>query len=437
VIIATAILISINWKLTLLAYLPLSLLSVLVKTIGRQIHERFERIQEQFSSLTTHVQENISGIRVVQAFSRESSQISDFEALNHEYVQGNLKLIRLSGIFFPLMSGLIGLSSVALLWFGGREVIAGRLSLGELVAFMGYLGMLSWPTIAIGWVINIFQRGAASMDRILRILEQEPAIRSAPAAWVPDRVRGEIEFRNLTFRYPGSEKPVLRNITIKLRAGETLALVGRTGSGKSTLISLLPRLHDPPPDSVFIDGQDVRHWDLATLRRSLGLVPQETFLYSDTVWENIAFGRKDPSEQEIMEVAQAAQVDGDIMEFPQKLRTRVGERGITLSGGQRQRIAISRALLVTSPILILDDSLSNVDTQTEERILERLTHWRQRCTAILVSHRISTIKNAHQIVVLEDGAIVEQGNHASLLAEQGLYASLYQKQLLEEELAET
>ncbi len=434
-IIATVILLNLNWELTLLAYIPLVLVSLTVKKLGRQIHDRFEIIQEQLSNMSTKVQENVSGIRVVKAFAREDSEIGAFRGLNLEYIRRNISLIRLWGLYYPLMTALIGMSSVALLWFGGRQVIEGHLTLGEFVAFMGYLGMMIWPVIAVGWVINIYERGAASMGRILEIMESEPEIHDAPDAAVPESVRGALEFRNLNFQYPNSKIPVLHNINLDVPAGTTLAIVGHTGSGKSTLINLIPRLFDPPAETVFMDGHDVRKWPLAELRRNIGYVPQETFLFSDTIRENIGFGKPGAiSDADSAWAARVSQIAGDIETFSRKMFTYVGERGITLSGGQKQRVAISRAVAILPKILIFDDSLSNVDTYTEERILGELTQVMKDRTTILVSHRISTVKNAHQIVVLKDGAIVEQGTHESLMAHKGVYADLYFKQLLEEEL---
>jgi len=435
-VIATGILIRLNWKLTLLVYVPLVLASLTVKKVGQQVHDRFESIQEQFSAISTKAQENLSGIRVVKAFAREQSEIEEFRRLNEDYVRRNLSLIRLWGIYYPLMSALLGCSAVALLWFGGREVMSGRLSLGEFVAFIGYLAMLTWPTIAAGWVINIFQRGSASMQRILAILQAQPAIRDAEGASAPPETRGEITVRNLSFRYPGTDRWALRDLSFTLPPGHTLAVVGRTGSGKSTLASLIPRLFDPPDGTLFVDGIDVRRWPLARLRGAIGYVPQETFLFSETIHENIVFGRTgETGSDEVERAARVSQVAGDIDSFPRKYETFVGERGITLSGGQKQRVAISRAVAVNPRILILDDALSNVDTYTEERILGELSRVMHGRTTILVSHRVSTIRHAHRIIVLEDGAIAETGTHESLMERQGVYAELYRKQLLEEELA--
>ena len=435
-IICTFILLRLNWQLTLLAYIPLVLMSISVKKIGGQIHDRFESIQEQFSNLSTKAQENLSGIRVVKAFAREESEIAEFGKLNLDYVRRNVSLIKLWGLFYPMMTALVGMSSVALLWFGGRQVILGRLTLGEFVAFMGYLAMLTWPTIAVGWVINIFQRGSASMGRILQIMDAQPDIHDEPEASAPKSVNGALEFRNLTFQYPNSKNPALHNIRMVVPAGTTLAIVGHTGSGKSTLINLIPRLFDPPPGTLLLDGRDVRQWPLFELRKNIGYVPQETFLFSDTIKENIAFGcEAATADTHVDWAAHISQIAEDIESFSHKMQTYVGERGITLSGGQRQRVAISRAVAILPKILIFDDSLSNVDTYTEERILEELTKVMKDRTTILVSHRISTVKNAHQIVVLKEGAIVEHGTHASLMERQGVYADLYQKQLLEEELA--
>lgn len=433
---ATAILLRLNWKLTLLAYVPLVLASIAVKQLGGRIHDRFEEIQAQFARLTEKVQENIAGIRVIQAFAREEAEIRSFHALNQEYVRRNIRLIRLWGIFYPLMSALIGLSSVALLWYGGRAVVRGALTLGEFVAFLGYLSLLTWPTIAVGWVINIFQRGSASMERMLEILRVQPQIGDDTAPEMPESERGAVEVRALSFRYDRSPRAVLQDVSFSLPAGETLAIVGRTGSGKSTLVNLIPRLFDPPPGTVFVDGVDVRRWPLGELRRRIGFVPQEAFLFSDTVFANLAFGLPEGAPAETVErAAETAHLAAEIAAFPRRYQTLVGERGITLSGGQKQRAAIARALALEPQILILDDSFSSVDTYTEERVLRNLLEATRGRTTILVSHRISTVRHARQILVLENGRVVERGDHASLMALGGVYADLYRKQLLEEELA--
>ena len=435
IIIATYKLLSMSWQLTLLAYVPLILASVSAKSFGRRIHDRFQSIQEQFSALSTQIQENLAGIRVVKSFAREESEVEVFKKLNREYVARNIPLIRLWGIFYPLMTVLSGLSTVAVLWFGGKLIMEGRLTLGDLVAFLDYLMMLRWPTMAIGRVINIFERGSASMGRILLVMQTPPQIASTPQAAPVEKPRGEIRILGLTFRYPGAQKPALRDIDITVPPGTTLAIVGHTGSGKSSLVNLIPRLYDPPPGTIRVDGKDVRDWPLSDLRRCIGYVPQETFLFSDTIRENIAFGREDGMpEPELEWAARASQIAEDIESFSNGMNTYVGERGITLSGGQKQRIAISRALSIHPRILIFDDSLSNVDTYTEERILEELFKIMKDRTTILVSHRISTVRNAHQIVVLRDGAIAEKGTHDSLMERDGVYAALYRKQLLEEEL---
>jgi ATP-binding cassette subfamily B multidrug efflux pump len=373
---------------------------------------------------------------VVKSFAREEAETGQFHALNLEYVRRNIGLIRLWGAFYPLMSALIGLSSVALLWYGGRAVMTGVLSLGEFVAVLGYLALLTWPTIAIGWVINILQRGAASMGRMIEISGIKPQIEEAEPTELPVNRRGAVEIRNLTFQYPNADRPALHEIDVAIAAGETLGIVGATGSGKSTLLNLLPRLYDPPCGTVHIDGVDVRRWPLAELRRSIACVPQDTFLFSATIAGNVAFGvGGDPKPEEIEWAARMAHLAEDVSSFPQAYQTLVGERGITLSGGQKQRVSLARALIASPKILILDDALSSVDTYTEERILENLAESTRGMTRIIVSHRVSTVKGAHQIVVLKNGRIVERGDHASLMALGGAYADLYQRQLLEEELA--
>jgi len=430
-VLTISILVIINLPLAILTLLPLLAVSICVKYFGKQIHQRFEKIQEQFAVLTTLAQENVSGIRVVKAYNQEEAFIGRFQEANEEYVDRSLSLVKVWGIFNPLLTFLLGLSSVGLLWYGGRQVIQGSITVGDFVAFMAYLSMLTWPTIALGWVINIFERGSASMGRINEIFQSRPEIRDEHPTPL-SKLEGNIRVSHLTFAYNGV--PVLKNLTFKIPSGQTLAIVGRTGSGKSTLVNLLCRLYRVPKAGIFIDDNDINDIPLETLRTHIGYVPQETFLFSETVHQNIAFGKPDSSLQSIQESARISNIWPDIQEFPRKFETFVGERGITLSGGQRQRIAISRALLVNPRILILDDALSSVDTDTEERILQELSGEFSNRTVILISHRISTVRMADQILVLDKGEIVERGTHDDLLEAEGHYATLYERQLLKEEL---
>jgi len=430
-VLTISILVTLNLQLAILTLLPLLAVSVCVKYFGNQIHQRFERIQEQFATLTTLAQENVSGIRVVKAYNQEEAFIGRFQEANQDYVDRSLSLVRVWGVFNPLLTFLLGLSSVGLLWYGGRQVIQGSMTVGDFVAFMAYLSMLTWPTIALGWVINIFERGSASMGRMNQIFQSKPEIRDESSSTL-STLEGHIQVNNLTFSYNGA--PVLKNVSFEIPAGQTLAIVGRTGSGKSTLVNLLCRLYQVPEAGIFIDGSDINNIPLETLRTHIGYVPQETFLFSETVQQNIAFGRPEASLQSIQESAKISNIWPDIQEFPRKFETFVGERGITLSGGQKQRIAISRALLVNPRILILDDALSSVDTDTEEKILQGLAGEFTNRTVILISHRISTVKMADQILVLEKGEIVERGTHDELLKTEGHYATLYERQLLKEEL---
>jgi ATP-binding cassette subfamily B protein len=430
-VLTVGILVSMNATLAILTLMPLLAVSYLVKHFGRRIHQLFEKIQEQFSTMTTLAQENVSGIRVVKAYNQEQAFIQRFRVANDAYVQRSLSLVKIWGLFGPLLTFLLGLSAVGLLWYGGRQVIQGSLTLGELVAFIAYLAMLTWPTIALGWVINIFERGAASMGRINQIFNTTPEIQDDNPAHI-DTFEGNIAIRNLTFSYNGT--PVLKNISVEVKAGQTLAIVGNTGSGKSTLVNLLCRLYQIPRATIFIDGVDINDIPLNQLRENIGYVPQDTFLFSETVAQNIAFGRPEASLTSIQQTARISNIHSDIDDFPKKFETFVGERGITLSGGQKQRISISRALLVEPRILILDDALSSVDTQTEEQILHQLSESLSNQTTILISHRISTVRMADQILVLENGQIMERGTHRELLETQGYYADLYQKQLLKEEL---
>ncbi len=430
-LLSVSILVAIDWQLTLLTLFPLLGVSYCVRYFGKQIHIRFEKIQEQLGVITTLTQENVSGIRVIKAYNQEEASLRRFKTANDDFIGKSLSLVRVSAAFHALLSLLLGLSAVVLLWYGGRQVIQASITLGDLVAFMAYLTGLTWPTIALGWVINTFERGSASMGRINRILHTQPEIRDERPKRVSE-LNGSIEVKNLTFSYNGAS--VLKDIQFQVRAGETLAIVGGTGSGKSTLVNLLCRLFPVPAGAIRIDGIDINDIPLATLRKSIGYVPQVTFLFSETVEENIAFGRPEADRRAVEKVSVVSDIWPDIQDFRRKFDTFVGERGITLSGGQKQRIAISRALLTEPKVLILDDALSSVDTYTEERILRRLSEELAGRTAILISHRVSTVKLADQILVLKDGRIVERGTHRELLQAGGQYSDLYEKQLLKEEL---
>jgi ATP-binding cassette subfamily B multidrug efflux pump len=445
---ALAFMLSISPRLTLYAFLPLPIVSITIQYFGRKIHERFERIQAMFSEISARAQENFSGARVIRAYVQEEAEIAAFEKANQEYIKRSLKLVRLMGMLWPTLETMLGLAIVLVLWLGGREVIAGRITVGGFVAFNTYMVQLTWPIIALGWVINIFQRGTASMRRINEILVEKPEIEDSglvqvksrtgespvPTQTEPPQILGEIEFRHLNFSYGST--PVLRDINLRIPAGSSLAIVGPTGSGKTTLVSLIPRIYDADPGSVLIDGIPIREYPIATLRHNLGFVPQETFLFSETVRENIAFGKEAATDEEVHSAARAASIAEEIEGFPEQYRTLVGERGITLSGGQKQRTAIARAIIRNPRILILDDALSSVDTHTEDKILNHLREIMQGRTTIFISHRVSTVRNADRIAVLHAGRIVELGTHDELVAKDGYYTDLYNKQLLEEELAE-
>jgi ATP-binding cassette, subfamily B, multidrug efflux pump len=422
-------------KLTFYAFLPLPIVSIVIQHFGRQIHERFEKIQAMFSDISARAQENFSGARVIRAYVQEEAEIGGFEKANQEYIARSLKLVRLMGMLWPTLETMLGFAIVLVLWLGGREVLHGRMTVGDFVAFNTYMVQLTWPVIALGWVINIFQRGTASMGRINQILAEKPEITDSDAiVATPEPIRGDIEFRGLNFAYNGT--PVLHDINLRIPAGSSLAVVGPTGSGKTTLVNLIPRIYDAAPESVLIDGRPIRQFPLALLRQNIGFVPQETFLFSETLRENIAFGKEDATEDEVRSAAEAASIAADIEGFPEQYKTMVGERGITLSGGQKQRTAIARAILRNPRILILDDALSSVDTHTEDKILNHLREVMRDRTTIFISHRVSTVRNADQIAVLHGGRIVELGTHDELIAQNGYYTDLYNKQLLEEELAE-
>src|SRR5437588_12763398 len=426
-------------RLTIYAFLPLPVASIVIQYFGRKIHERFERIQAMFSDISARAQENFSGVRVIRAFVQEEPEITAFEAANQEYIARSLKLVRLMGMLWPTLETMLGLAIVLVLWLGGREVILGRMTPGGFAAYLTYIVQLTWPVIALGWVINIFERGTRSMGPSNQILTEKPEIEDSPVLKATGNIpanpiNGDIEFRNLNFSYHGTK--VLHDINLRIRAGSSLAIVGPTRSRKPPLVSLIPRIYDAPPGTVLIDDKPLREYRLQDLRHNIGFVPQETFLFSDTVRENIAFGKELATDQEIKDAAEAANIAADIERFPEQYKTMVGERGIALSGGQKQRTAIARAIIRDPRILILDDALSSVDTHTEDKILNHLREVMHGRTTIFISHRVSTVRNADCIAVLHQGQIVELGTHDQLIARNGYYTDLYNKQLLEEELAE-
>jgi ATP-binding cassette subfamily B multidrug efflux pump len=432
-VLSVAVMLSVDWELTLLSLVPAPFVSVAVIFFGRRIHDRFEAIQAMFSDISSRVQENLSGVRVVRAYVQEEAELRQFETLNQDYIAQNIKLAWLSALFMPLLQALIGVTFLMVLWVGSYRLLTHHITLGSFVMFNTYMGMLVWPMIAMGWVVNLVQRGTASLSRINELQRAQPGIAAPPAPKrLPAPLSGDIEFDNVAVKYPAGT--ALDGVNLRIPGGSTVAVVGHTGSGKSTLLNLVPRLLDPSSGRVLLDGVDLRDLSPAELRAQIGFVPQETFLFSATIAENIAFGVKDATDEEIRRAAEAAGLAADIESFPDGYKTMVGERGLTLSGGQKQRTAIARALLRNPRILILDDALSSVDTLTEERILSALADVMRGRTTILVSHRVSTIRNAGHIFVLEQGTVVESGSHEELLNSGGYYADLYQKQLLEEEL---
>ncbi|MGC1371900.1 MAG: ABC transporter ATP-binding protein [Candidatus Sulfotelmatobacter sp.] len=439
---ALAFMVQISPKLTFYAFLPLPVVSIVIQYFGRRIHERFERIQALFSEISARAQENFSGVRVIRAYVQEEAEIKAFETANQEYVSRSLKLVRLMGMLWPTLEFMLGIAMVLVLWIGGREVLAGHMQIGGFTAFTIYMMQLTFPVIALGWVVNIFQRGTASLVRLSEIMLEQPEIKDEPEAQVErhieerqaQEIAGDIEFRGLNFAYEG--KQVLHEVNLRIPAGSSMAIVGPTGSGKTTLMSLIPRIYDTAPGTVLIDGRPIREFSIASLRKQIGFVPQETFLFSDRIRDNIAYGVESASDEEIHRSAEAASIANEIEAFPEGYQTMVGERGITLSGGQKQRTAIARALIRNPRILVLDDALSSVDTHTEDKILNHLRQVMQGRTTIFISHRVSTVRNADRIAVLHEGRIVETGTHDELLTLNGYYSDLYNKQLLEEELAE-
>lgn len=433
---ALVIMLRIDATLTLVALLPFPILAIIIRFLGKRLHVRYERIQESFSTMNTKVQENLSGVRVVKAYTLEANEVDHFKELNQEFVNCNHSQIRLMSFFFPLFRFLPGIGIVVLFWMGGLHVIEGKITFGDFMALKAYIFMLVRPMVTLGFIVNTFERGAASMDRINAIFSEEPEIYDGEdVKWNIKEIEGEIEFRNLNFAYPDGQS-VIRNINLKIKQGSTLAIVGGTGSGKSSLVNLIPRIRQAERGTIFIDGVDIQDIPLSVLRSNIGFVEQEPFLFSDYLRNNIAYGVETPNDDEIKEAAHNADLLSQIEEFPDGLQTFLGERGITISGGQRQRSALARAIMIKPKILILDDAFANVDTQTEDTILSRLTEIMKGRTTVLISHRISTVKAADHIIVLNDGSIVESGTHEQLLEKNGIYAGIYETQLLQDELEE-
>ena len=424
----------IDREMALTSLIAVPVVAGLVKYFGQRIHDRYKDVQDYFGDISARVQENLAGVRVIRAFTQEENEIENFKRMNREFVDKNRSVIRMSATFYPMLHALIGVMFVIMFYMGSRRIIAGQLSIGSFVAFQFYLGRMIWPLIAFGGVINLFQRGMASMLRLQEVWSVQPQVLPESGTAVASPIRGDLEIRHLTFSYGG--RPVLRDVSLSVRHGQTIGIIGRTGSGKSTLLALITRTFEPPPGMIFIDGRDITTIPPRQLREWIGMVPQESFLFSESIAENIRFGRAEATDEEVAASADLAGLTSDVSVFPNGIKTMIGERGITLSGGQKQRTAIARALVREPAILILDDSLSAVDTATEEKILRALREVRKGRTVLIVSHRVSSVKDADHIVVLEEGAIVERGTHESLIEKDGYYADLYRRQTIEAELEE-